>query len=145
MKARLTPAAMHTDNVVSMKIQRAVVLTTVIGIVVATVLPPEHIHRGPAGVLHTHTLVHRHFAPHTTPNGTHVDRPGVPEGAPQWLDDPSGSLPSLPLLAADNTVLLFCALHPPLGRGDDVTSPPETSVHAPPRSPFALRAPPLRT
>jgi hypothetical protein len=128
-----------------MQIQRAVVLTTVIGIVVASVLPPEHIHRGPIGLPHTHTLVHRHFAPHTAPNGTHIDRPGVPEGAPQWLDDPSGSLPLLPLVAADNTVLLFCAPYPALERGDYATSPPETCVHAPPRPPFALRAPPLHT
>jgi hypothetical protein len=113
--------------------------------VAASVLPPEHIHRGTVGLRHTHSVVHRHFAPHTTSNGTHMDRPGVPEGAPQWLDDLAGAIPALPLVAADNAVVLFCALCPPPGREDYVTSHLETSVHAPPHPPFAPRSPPFRT
>jgi hypothetical protein len=125
-------------------VRRASALIAMVGLLVVPILPPEHIHRGPLGVRHNHTLIHRHFAPHTTSNGTHLEHPGVQEGPPLWLADPAGSLTHTLSLTADNTLLLFHVLLPPSGMGEYVVAQPDTSIHAPPRLPFSLRAPPLQ-
>lgn len=70
---------------------------------------------------------------------------GVPEGTPEWLDDPSGALPHPPLLTADTSVLLFRMPNPPLVGVKLVAPPSAVSVHSPPRSPAGLRAPPSRS
>jgi hypothetical protein len=136
----LTNARLSTDNPVSMKIQRVAAFVTLVGFLLAPMLPPAHVHRGASG---SHaSFVHRHFAPHTTASGTHVGHPGVADGAPQWLDDPVGSTPDSPVVRAEPTALGFHVLRPPLARGEYVASPPEPSVHAPPGRPTGLRAPP---
>jgi hypothetical protein len=127
-----------------MKIQRVAAFVTLVSVLLAPMLPPAHIHRGASG-FHAHSFVHRHFAPHTTANGTHVGQSGVAEGAPQWLDDPIGSTPDSPVVRAEPAVLLFHIVLPPLGKDDYVAPPPEPSVHAPPRRLVGPRAPPLHS
>ena len=140
----LTRTRTHADNAHSMRgtVHRTAVLIALIGLLAAPILPPEHMHRGPLGSAHGRTLVHRHFAPHTTPNGTHIEHPGVAEGAPLWLADPAGSLPHPPSMTVDATLLLWHALVPPWGAGESVVAAPEPSVHGPPRFPRSSRAPP---
>jgi hypothetical protein len=123
-------------------VQTTVVLIALVGLLAAPILPPEHMHRGALGSAHGRTLVHRHFAPHTTANGTHIDHPGVAEGAPLWLGDPIGSLPHPPSMTGQTTLLLSHALIPPLGAGESVAAAPEASVHGPPPLPLSSRAPP---
>src|SRR5580704_3221746 len=125
-------------------VHRTAVLIALVGLLAAPILPPEHMHRGPLGSAHGRTLVHRHVAPHTTPNGTHIDHPGMAEGAPLWLADPAGSLPHPPAMTADATLLLWHALAPPWTAGESVIAAPETSVHSPPPLSIAPRAPPLQ-
>ena len=85
---------------------------TMVGLLLAPLLQPAHLHRRVTGVGHVHTLIHRHFALHTSEAGAHLGGSGVPEGAPQWLDDPSGSVPYLPLMTVDTTVPLFQVPNP---------------------------------
>jgi hypothetical protein len=140
----LTKAGRSTDNALSMNIQRAAALVTSVGLVLGSMLPPEHMHRV-ASRLHGHSFVHRHFAPHTTANGTHLDHPAAAEGVPHWLDDPRGSTPDPPVVRAEPTGLLFYVLRPPLATSDDVAPPSEPSVHAPPDQSIGLRAPPFHS
>jgi hypothetical protein len=48
------------------RIRRASALITLLAVSIAPLLPPEHIHRGVVRG-QVHLLVHRHFAPHTSP------------------------------------------------------------------------------
>jgi hypothetical protein len=120
-------------------------LITLLGLLIAPLLPPAHIHRRPTGGGHVHTLIHRHFAPHTNETGAHIGTAGMSEGAPQWLDDPCGTLPQLPSMPADSTVPLFSAPNPPQVDVKFVPPPSDGSIHSPPRSPVGLRAPPSRS
>jgi hypothetical protein len=119
-------------------------LITVLGLLLAPLLPPAHLHRRADGVGHVHTVIHRHFAPHTSEAGAHLGGSGVPEGAPQWLDDPCGAMPQWPSIAADTTVPLFSLPNPPQVDVEFVPPPSDVSIHSPPRSPVGLRAPPSR-
>jgi hypothetical protein len=120
-------------------------LITLLGLVIAPLLPPAHLHRRPTGDGHVHTLIHRHFAPHTSDAGAHIGTSGVSEGAPQWLDDPCGALPPLASMAADTAVPLFSAPNPRQVDVKFVPPPSDVSIHSPPRSPVGLRAPPSRS
>jgi hypothetical protein len=127
------------------KIRPMAALITSLGLVIASLLPPAHIHRRATGAGHVRTLIHRHFAPHTSQPGTQMGGSGVPEGAPQWLDDPDGALPHPPLLTADTSVLLFRTPNPPLVDVKFVPPPSDVPIHPPPRSPADLRGPPSRS
>jgi len=122
-------------------IHRCTALLTLVGLLVVPTLPPEHLHRG-TDVRRGRPLIHRHFAPHMTPTGTHVDRPGVAEGAPVWLADPPGALPDWPVLGADVTRSLLHIVAPRHGPSHRVVSSSETVQHGPPRGRLALRGPP---
>jgi hypothetical protein len=117
-------------------------LITLLALLIAPLLPPAHLHRRVTDVGHVHTLIHRHFAPHTTEAGAHLGGSGVPEGAPQWHDAPWGAMPQLPSIAADTTVPLFSVPNPPQVDVKFVPPPSDVSIHSPPRSPAGLRAPP---
>src|ERR1700681_293183 len=119
-------------------------LITLLGLLIAPLLPPAHLHRRPTGDGHVHTLIHRHFAPHTTEAGAHIGTSGVSEGAPQWLDAPFGALPHGSLVTADTTVPLFRVPNPPQGEVKVVPPSSGVSIHSPPYSPVGLRAPPSR-
>jgi hypothetical protein len=122
---------------------RAVAMIAMVGVCLVPLLPTQHVHRGVVGDRHARTLIHRHLAPHTAPNGTHVDHPGVAEGEPEWLADPQGILPQTPTVTWDVTVLGWHALAPPMGPVGRVLLPSDTVQHAPPfRSPDP-RGPPL--
>jgi hypothetical protein len=120
-------------------------LITLLGLLIAPLLPPAHLHRRVTDVGHVHTLIHRHFAPHASEAGAHLRGSGVPEGAPLWLDDPCGALPHALLVTADTTVPLFGAPNPPQVDVKFVPPPSDVSIHSPPRSPVGLRAPPSRS
>jgi hypothetical protein len=120
-------------------------LITLLDLVVAPLLPPAHIHRTATGVGHVHTLIHRHFAPHTSEAGAHMGGSGVPEGAPQWLDDPYGALKHAPLVTADMSVPLFHAPTRPLVDVELVPPASDVYIHSPPPSPAGLRAPPSQS
>jgi hypothetical protein len=126
-------------------VRRAVVLLTMVGVCLVPLLPPQHLHRGVLGKRHAFTLIHRHLAPHTTPNGTHVERPGVEEGAPQWLADPLGAVPQPPAVPWDVTRPLWHALVPPLGSVDQVLFSSDTVPHASLLRSPDLRGPPFQT
>src|ERR1700733_4809406 len=109
-------------------IRCAVALMTTVGVCLVPMLPPEHLHRAAVGDRHA-VLIHRHVAPHTTPNGTHIERPGVEEGAPQWLADPQGAVPRPPADTWGVIPLLWHSLVPPLRSANGVSSPSETLEH----------------
>jgi hypothetical protein len=111
----------------------------------APALPPAHVHEGTPGSAHAHVLIHRHFAPHTSPLGTHVGHPNEAEGAPHWLRDPSPTLTNLVSVSADATVVQWHVLDVSAHPGEYVIDAPEQSVHAPPPSPSLLRAPPRQS
>jgi hypothetical protein len=105
-------------------------------------LPPEHLHRAPVGAHHTSILVHRHFAAHTSPNGTHVGDRGTADGAPVWLADPGGCLPdSIPLNSGVAVVRM--GRWPPQSSGRVISVAPRLTFADPPHTPFGLRAPPV--
>jgi hypothetical protein len=124
---------------------RAAALITLLGLLIASVLPPEHLHQSAAGVGRVHRHIHRHLSAHTSPVGTHVERPCVPEGAPHWLDDPGGAMSRPPVVAADTTVVQFRLVRPVPGDVAHVTPRSDVPVHPPPRSPAGLRGPPAQT
>jgi hypothetical protein len=126
-------------------VRRAVALVTMVGVCLVPLLPPQHLHRSVLGNRHALTLIHRHLAPHTTPNGTHIDHPGVAEGAPQWLADPPAAVPQPPAFTQDVTRPLWHALVPPLGPVDQVLLPSDTVPHAPLLRSPDLRGPPFQT
>jgi hypothetical protein len=138
--------ARQTNNALRMKakLHWTATLVTLLAVLLGPLLPPAHRHRS-AGFAHIRILVHRHFAPHRSAAGTHMERPGVAEGAPEWLDDPHGSLPHLLLVAEDTTVFLFNTLSPPKVPARNVTFSSEASRHGPPRPLIALRAPPFHS
>jgi hypothetical protein len=123
-------------------LRRAAALITLLGLLLAPVLPPEHMHQSAAGVGRVHTRIHRHLLTHTSAVGTHVERPCVPEGAPHWLDDPCGAMPRPPVVAADTTVVQFRLVRPVPRDVAHVTPHSDVRGHAPPRSPAGLRGPP---
>ena len=123
-------------------VYRVATLLAIVGIVLVPMLPPEHVHRGASDDRHTHTLIHRHWAPHATPNGAHVGHPGVAEGAPLWLADPPASALRLVSVVADATRSPW-PVGVPASRSTTIVAPPsEPALHGPPRRPFALRGPP---
>jgi hypothetical protein len=122
--------------------RNATALAALVAMLLVPVLPPEHLHRGAVGAHHGLPLVHRHFAGHTSPNGTHVGDRGVAEGAPVWLADPSGWLPdSIPL----HTGVAVGRLHrwPPQSSGSIIRVAPGLTLSDRPHTPFGLRAPPV--
>jgi hypothetical protein len=86
-------------------------------------------------------LVHRHFAPHTSPTGTHVDRAGVAEGAPEWLDDSCGALRER-LVTAGPTTAALQTIDPQAVNGAFVAPLFEPFVPYPPGPLSSLRGPP---
>jgi len=115
--------------------RQPIALVVLASVVVLPMLPPEHIHRG-----HAHTLVHRHFSPHTSATGSHVGHPGVEEGAPQWLADPTGALPHAESITAEAS--LSSQLLIPRATRHSRAAVPEPAVHGPPGRIFGDRAPP---
>lgn len=124
-------------------VRRGIALMTTVGVCLVPMLPPEHLHRAAVRDRHAHVLIHRHFAPHTTPNGTHIERPGAEEGAPQWLPDPPCAVPQPPAVTWDVTPPLWHPFVPPLGAVDQVLLPSDTVPHAPPLGSPDLRGPPF--
>ena len=119
-------------------------LITLLGLLIAPLLPPAHLHRRVTEVGHVHTLIHRHFAPHTSEAGAHLRGSGVPEGAPLWLDDPCAAPPHASLVTADPTVPFFHVPNPPQ-TDVEFLPPSDVSIHSPPRSLVGLRAPPSQS
>jgi hypothetical protein len=122
--------------------RKAAAAAALIALLLVPMLPPEHLHRGAVDAHHhTSTLVHRHFAAHTSPNGTHVGNRGGGEGAPVWLTDPDGCLPdSIPL--SPGVAVARAEEWPPQSSGRLVSVAPRPAFAAPPHTPFGLRAPP---
>jgi hypothetical protein len=117
-------------------------LLALLSITILSVAPPAHVHRSQAQDGHARVIVHRHFAPHTSPVGTHVERPGMADGAPRWIDDPTGPLPDQHVAELDTTSALGGALSPPPVRESARLLSCDVFLHSPPRSPAGLRAPP---
>jgi hypothetical protein len=126
-------------------IRRASAFLALLSISVGPIVPPAHVHRTARADGHVRVLIHRHFAPHTSSTGTHVERPGVADGAPIWIDDPTGPLPHQHFVLADTPSTLDDALRPPPDRVSAIPSPSSISLHSPPRFPAGLRGPPDRT
>jgi hypothetical protein len=122
--------------------RRAAAATALIALVLAPMLPPEHLHRGAVDAHHhTSTLVHRHFAAHTSPNGTHVGNRGAGEGTPVWLADPGGCLPdSVPL--SPGVAVVHAEQWPPQSSSSVISVAPRPAFADPPHTPCGLRAPP---
>jgi len=122
--------------------KKAAAVAALIALVMVPMLPPEHVHRGAVDAHHhTSTLVHRHFAAHTSPNGRHVGERGAGEGAPVWLADPGGCLPdSVPLHSA--VVVVGAEQWPPQSSGRVISVAPRLAFADPPHASFGLRAPP---
>jgi hypothetical protein len=123
--------------------RKAAAVAALMALVLVPTLPPEHLHRGAVdGHHHTSTLVHRHFAAHTLPKGTHVGNRGGGEGAPVWLADPGGRLPdSIPLHSG--VAVVPADRCPPQSSGRVISVAPRLTFAGPPYSPFGLRAPPV--
>jgi hypothetical protein len=127
------------------RIRDAGAFLALLSVTILPVAPRAHVPRSQTQDGHARVIVHRHFAPHTSPAGTHVERPGMADGAPTWIDDPTGPLPDQLVVEPDTTSTRAEALRPP---PDCVTAIPSlagVSLHSPPRSPAGLRAPPDRT
>jgi hypothetical protein len=125
-------------------VRLAAAFLALLSILLGPVVPPAHVHRtaGPGG--HARVLIHRHFAPHTSSAGTHVERRGVADGAPTWIEDPAGLPPHQYLVAPDTTRTLLDASRPPPDRVSAIALASGVLPHAPPRSPAGLRGPPHR-
>jgi hypothetical protein len=121
--------------------RRAAAAAALIALVLVPMLPPEHLHRGAVDARHhASILVHRHFAAHTSPNGTEVGHRGAGEGAPVWLADPGGCLPdSIPLHSG---VVVRADKWPPPSPVRVITVAPRPTFADPPRTSFGLRGPP---
>jgi hypothetical protein len=127
----------------SVHARRAAALMTVAGLWAAPLLPPAHLHRNPLGSAWARPLVHRHFAPHASPMGAHIERAGVAEGAPEWLDEPYGSLPHRPAVTADTTIVALQVICCSAARGEYVApNLAPVSRYSPGPAP-PLRGPPV--
>jgi hypothetical protein len=122
--------------------RKAAAVVALVALVLVPMLPPEHLHRGAVDAHHhASALVHRHFAAHTSPDGTHVGNRGVGEGAPVWLADPDACRPDSTLLHPDVNVVR-AEQRRPQSSGRVISVAPRLAFADPPQTPFGLRAPP---
>ena len=107
------------------------------------VAPPEHVHEEEEHG-HETLLVHRHLGAHPILQGVARHNRAVDhEGAPVLTFDPVYVIPAIPAAIGQPPSSMLPNLEPPAGktlsRSRDYV---ERLIHAPPRAPTSLRAPP---
>jgi hypothetical protein len=75
--------------------------------------------------------------------GAHIERTGVAEGAPEWMDDPYGSLPRRSLVRADATIVALQSISLQAPRSEHVAPVAEPIFREAPGPAPGLRGPPF--